>query len=170
LLSLVPMADARTRRSYATAFALSALLLYVPANLLPIFEHASFGRQQEMTIWAGVIELVEASEMTLAAIVFIASMVIPLIKIVGVFWVSVALGRDTSPKLVGRGLAFLERIGPWSMLDVFLLAVAISVVRFGDLTYIVPRAGIFAFAAVVVLTIIATQNLRAAADAQGVTP
>ncbi len=102
--------------------------------------------------------------MTLAAIVFIASMVIPLIKIVGIFWVGIALGRDTPPEHIRRGLAFLDRIGPWSMLDVFLLAVAISVVRFGDLTYIVPRAGIFAFAAVVVLTIIATQNLRAAAD------
>lgn len=150
---------ARTR---ARALALSALFLYAPAMALPIFVHGSFGQRRAMTIWTGVVELMRESEIVLAAIVFLASIVIPLLKIAGVFAIATALGRSSRSKWIDRGLAFLERIGPWSMLDVFLLAVAISVVRFGDLTYIVPRAGIFAFAAVVALTILATQSLRTA--------
>ncbi len=158
------MADRDTARSRAQALALSALFLYVPAMALPIFVHGSFGQRRALTVWAGVVELVQESEVVLAGIVFAASIAIPLLKIIGVFAIASALGRGERSKRIDRALAFLERIGPWSMLDVFLLAVAISVVRFGDLTYIVPRAGIFAFAAVVVLTILATQALKTAAS------
>ena len=163
------LAQRQHRRTRAVAFALAALVLYVPANALPILEHATFGRKSTHTILSGVEQLFSEGDVALAVIVFVASIAVPLVKIFGILALAHFSGRtsEASRRRSARAHRLLEIVGPWSMLDVFLLAVAISIVRFGDLTYVVARNGIFAFAAVVVLTILATQSLRGTLDEGG---
>lgn len=96
----------------------------------------------------------------MAAIVFLASIAIPLLKLLGLFFL-VASRRfhlvrgQREQTWVYR---FIDVIGPWTMLDVFLLSVLVALVKLGQLATVLPGPGLLAFAAVVVLTILATAS------------
>jgi paraquat-inducible protein A len=93
-----------------------------------------------------------------AVIVFLASLVIPLAKLAGLFFLVGATVARRGRRLRWRtGLyKFIDTVGPWAMLDVFLLAVLVSLVKLGDLATVVPGPGLFAFTGVVVLTMLAS--------------
>lgn len=150
-----------TQRS--AAFATAGLIMLVPANLLPVM-YSDAVRQTaiEATILSGIIRLYEDGLWPLAAIVFIASLLVPLLKILGIAWLLYA-SRRSDPQRALRGTRLyrlLETIGRWSMLDVFLVAFLTGAVRFGRLAGVEPRAGIIAFAAAVVLTMLATRSFE----------
>lgn len=115
------------------------------------------------TIWSGIVELYETGLWPLAAIVFVASLVIPFFKLIGLGCLLIAARREACAlsvplrRKLTRLYAFLDVIGRWSMLDVFLVAFLTGVVRFGAPALVAPRAGVIAFAAAVVLTILATR-------------
>jgi paraquat-inducible protein A len=142
----------------ATAFALAAAVMLVPANLLPILTTESSGISRTDTIFSGTVELWRSDLWVIAAIVFIASIVIPVLKLVGLGWLLLEARRGATrharrlTKLYGA----LDFIGRWSMLDVFLVAFLSGVVRFGAFSTVEPRSGIVAFAIAVVLTVLAT--------------
>jgi paraquat-inducible protein A len=144
----------------SAAFALSAAVMLVPANLLPIVDTRLAGDARTDTIWSGVVELYETGLWPLALIVFIASFAIPIFKLAGLAFLLLSVRqriRTTArPRTLVRLYSILDTIGRWSMLDVFLVAFLAGVVRFGAPATVVPRAGIVAFAASVVLTILAT--------------
>ncbi len=147
-----------TDLSRATALACAAAVMLVPANLLPVLSTNTGGRVRTDTIMSGIASLWHDGLWAIAAIVFIASILIPLLKLVGLAWLLVAVRtRRTRHR---RGLTklynILDLIGRWSMLDVFLVAFLAGAVQFGALATIEPRAGIIAFAAAVVLTVLAT--------------
>jgi paraquat-inducible protein A len=147
-----------TRLSRPTALALAAAVMLVPANLLPVLSTKTGGSARTDTIMSGIIALWNDGLWAISAIVFIASILIPLLKLVGLAWLLIAVRRRTTHNR--RGLtklyARLDFIGRWSMLDVFLVAFLAGAVQFGALATIEPRRGIVAFAAAVVLTILAT--------------
>ena len=96
----------------------------------------------------------------IAAIVFIASIAIPMLKLASLAWLLIAARRRVRPRHarpLTRLYAVVDFIGRWSMLDVFLVAFLSGVVRFGAFSHVEPRAGIVAFAAAVVLTVLATR-------------
>lgn len=140
------------------AFTLAALILYVPANLYPILRMEWYGAYSENTVWQGCQKLFEDGQWLVAAIVFLASIMIPLLKLLGLFFL-VASRRfhvarwQREQAWVYR---FIDVIGPWAMLDVFLLSVLVALVKLGQLATVLPGPGLFAFTAVVVLTILAT--------------
>lgn len=150
------------------ALGLAAAVMLVPANLLPVLNTNTGGAPQSDTIMSGIISLWEDGMLVIAAIVFAASILIPLLKLVGLGWL--VLAARGHPARGGRGVpakplacrrntrlyAVLEFIGRWSMLDVFLVAFLAGLVQFGALASIEPRPGIVAFAAAVVLTVLAT--------------
>ncbi|MGH8019050.1 MAG: paraquat-inducible protein A [Opitutaceae bacterium] len=143
------------------ALGLAALVMFVPANLLPVM-HVSMAGQipYDATILSGVLALAEEGLWGLAAIVFTASILVPLFKLVGIGWLLVvARGAKPvrHPRRVAQLYSALGLVGPWSMLDVFLVAFLCGAVRFGRLAAVEPRSGIIAFACVVVLTVFATR-------------
>jgi paraquat-inducible protein A len=149
-----------TRLSRPAALALAAAVMLVPANLLPVLSTRTGGASRTDTIMSGIIGLWHDGMWAISAIVFIASILIPLLKLLGLGWLLIAVrGRWTRHR---RGLtrlyAALDFIGRWSMLDVFLVAFLAGAVQFGALATIEPRSGIVAFAAAVVLTILATDS------------
>jgi paraquat-inducible protein A len=142
------------------ALSLAALVLYVPANVYPMLSMNLHGAYSESTIWDGCVSLFRSDQWFAATVVFLASIVIPLLKLLGLFFL-VATARRGS--VIGRRAQawihkFILLIGPWALLDVFLLAVLVALVKLEKLATILPGPGLAAFAAVVVLTILASAS------------
>ena len=140
------------------ALSLAALILYFPANMYPILRMTMYGATTESTIWDGVVSLMRHDQWGVAIVVFLASIVVPLLKLLALFFL---VGSSALP--VGRGFRgrtalyrFIDRIGPWAMLDVFLLAILVALVKLGELATVFPGPGLLAFTAMVVLTMLAS--------------
>jgi paraquat-inducible protein A len=142
----------------SAALALAAGIMLVPANVLPVLSTNTGGTPRTDTIMSGIMSLWGDGMWAISAIVFIASILIPLFKLSGLGWLLMAAWRRSPGQRRGltRLYAVLDFIGRWSMLDVFLVAFLSGAVQFGVLANIEPRSGIVAFAAAVVLTILAT--------------
>jgi len=140
------------------ALSLAALVLYVPANIYPIMKLHLHGAYSESTVWDGVAMLITHDQWFVAIIVFLASMVIPLVKLAGLFSLVVTAGMGWGRRLRNRTrlYKFIEAIGPWAMLDVFLLAVLVALVKLSAWAKILPGPGLVAFTAMVVLTMLAS--------------
>jgi paraquat-inducible protein A len=142
------------------ALSLAALILYVPANLYPILRMEWYGAYSENTVWQGCQKLFEDGQWPVAGIVFLASIMIPLLKLLGLFFLVASekfhLARWQRQRTwIYR---FIEVIGPWAMLDVFLLSILVALVKLGQWVTVLPGPGLLAFTAVVVLTILATTS------------
>jgi len=145
--------------STAAALALAAAVMLVPANVLPVLTTESSGSTRSDTIFSGAVELWRQGMWPIAVIVCTASILIPVLKLAGLCWLLLNARRGASgnSRRLTRIYAALDFIGRWSMLDVFLAAFLTGLVRFGQFSTVTPRSGIIAFAAVVVLTVLATQ-------------
>lgn len=142
------------------AFALAAFLLYIPANAMPILQIVRFGRDDPATIFSGVRELLAADLWPLAAIVFTASILVPLLKLSGLTWflIAIRLGATRAVMARTRLYRFIEGIGRWSNIDVFMLSILTALVQFGAFTRVEAEPGAVAFAGVVILTMLASQS------------
>jgi paraquat-inducible protein A len=117
-----------------------------------------YGGYSESTVWDGVVTLVRTDQWVVAVIVFLASMVIPVVKLAGLFSLVVTAWMGWGRRLRSRTqlYKFIDAIGPWAMLDVFLLAVLVALVKLSTWATILPGPGLIAFTAVVVLTMFAS--------------
>lgn len=149
----------RSSTSATAALSLAALILYVPANIYPILRMEIYGAYSENTVWDGVVSLWQYNEYFVAIVVFLASIVIPLLKLLGLFFLVISVKWGHGRRLRGRAriYKFIDAIGPWAMLDVFLLAILVALVKLGTLGRVIPGPGLVAFCLVVVLTILASQ-------------
>jgi paraquat-inducible protein A len=143
------------------ACVVSAAILYVPANMLPVMTIVRGGRGGPRTILGGVVELGENHLWALAVIVFLASVAIPLLKLAILTSILVLTGRGSPAylRLRTRMYKLVRAIGRWSMIDVFMMTVLVGLLHMGPLTSVLPDAGAMAFASVVVLTMVATEAL-----------
>ena len=138
------------------ALSLAALILYVPANIYPILRMEFYGAYSESTVWDGCVKLFQDGMWFVAVIVFLASILIPLFKLLGLFFLVTTARSLRWRRQRTRIFKFIEIIGPWAMLDVFLLAVLVAIVKLEQLATVLPGPGIIAFTCVVVLTILAS--------------
>lgn len=144
------------------AFLLAAAVLYIPANLLPIMEARSIQEAQIDTIMSGIEYLWKTGSWGLAAIVFIASIVVPCFKLIALSLLNWSVQRKSArwpmPRI--RLYRFVELIGRWSMLDIFVVALLVALVQLR--MFAVVRAGpaAAAFGAVVVLTMLAAHSFE----------
>ncbi|MHC8413051.1 paraquat-inducible protein A [Pseudomonas sp. Hz4] len=153
------LVHARRPNSVARTWALlvTAGVLYIPANLLPIMTVSSLGQGDPSTIMSGVIQLVQHGMIPIAAVVFIASILVPTFKLVGIALLlfSVQRRQPLSARQRIWMYRFIEFIGRWSMLDIFVIAILVAVVNFGRLASVEANLGAIAFASVVILTMLA---------------
>ncbi len=140
------------------ALARAALILNVPAHNYPNLRKERYGLYSENTVWSGVVALASYGYWFVAAIVFAASMVVPLVKLVGLLVLVATADARASRWRRARTTLYrvIDAVGPWAMLDVFLVAVLVALVRLGALATVIPGPGLWAFTAVVVLTMLAT--------------
>jgi paraquat-inducible protein A len=144
----------------AWAFLIAAAILYIPANALPIMHSGSLYGQQSDTIWSGIVWLWQTGSWVLALIVFVASMVVPIAKIISLAVLLVAAQRRSTWNPQRRAMLFrvTHWIGRWSMVDIYVGATLVALVQFKAFASIEPGTGAIAFGAVVVLTMLATQS------------
>lgn len=153
------------------ALLITAAILYVPANLYPVMTFISLGSGEPSTILGGVKELIAANMWPLALIVFVASVLVPMLKLISMSYLVLSVRFGSRWRLKDRALIYRlnELVGRWSMVDVFVVSLLAALVQLGSLANIVPGPGIVAFASVVVLTMIAalTFDPRLLWDAAG---
>ncbi len=141
------------------ALVTTAALLYIPANVLPVMTVERLGRGGPKTILHGVVELAQDHLWPLAVLVLFASIIVPIVKLASLVLMLVMTHRRSGAVLAGRTrlYRFIQIIGRWSMIDIFMLATLVGVVRFGFLALVLPGMGAVAFCGVVMITMIATE-------------
>lgn len=142
------------------AFSLAAAILYVPANIYPILRMHYYGAYSESTIWDGCVNLFKDNQWLVAGIVFLASIIIPIIKLLGLFFLVITTKTKSIKWRQQRTWIYksIEVIGPWAMLDVFLLSILVALVKLQQIATVLPGRGLVAFTGVVVLTILASAS------------
>ncbi|MGB3223065.1 MAG: paraquat-inducible protein A [Desulforhopalus sp.] len=153
--------NSRKPKSIARAWALiiAAVVFYIPANLLPITHTTSLGAVQSDTIMSGVIYFIHSGSWPLALIIFIASVFVPLLKLLILSFLLVSVQRSWRWRPVDRTRLYriTEAIGRWSMLDIFVVTIMVALVHLGALVQIEAGPGALFFAAVVVVTMLAAE-------------
>jgi paraquat-inducible protein A len=142
------------------ALVIAAAILYVPANYYPVLTIVQLGADQPSTIIGGVEELIDTREYPLAALVFFASIAVPVLKLVGlsVMLTATQTGRVGWLRDRTRLYHVVRFIGRWSMIDIFMESLLGALVTFGAVITIQPGVGALAFCAVVVLTMFAAET------------
>lgn len=142
------------------AYLLAAAILYIPANVLPILQTQQLLETRNDTILSGIAELWHSGAWDLALIVFVASILVPLVKIISLSFLLISVQRRSSwhPEARTRLYRMVDFIGHWSMLDVFVVSLLTALVQFGPYGHAQPESGAVAFGAVVVLTMLASMS------------
>jgi paraquat-inducible protein A len=145
---------------YTLAWNLAALLAFIPANLYPIMILYSMGIGEPNTILSGIGEFVDHGLYPIAIIIFTASIIVPLLKIVGLFLLvyRVHTGVRLRPDKHSKFYHALEFLGPWSMLDVFVVALLVAVVELGFVTSVAAGPAINYFTLTVIFTMFAASS------------
>lgn len=138
---------------------LTAMILYVPANVLPIMRTFRLGQEQADTIMSGVVYFVAHGDWPLALVIFVASILVPLLKMMTLIYLLISVQRCSDIRARERTALYrvTELIGRWSMVDVFVVALLAALVQMGNLASVLPGPGAGAFATVVILTMLAAQ-------------
>ena len=154
------------RRSLGAVWAWLAagLIFYVPANLFPMLKTSTLGGLRgtsESTILGGVVELIHYKSYGVAAIVFIASIVVPIAKFMAIIWLARRAGRPATVQDAHRRLHVYEAVefvGRWSMIDVFVVAILSALVQLGFVASIHPGPAAVSFALSVAFTMLSAQS------------
>jgi len=152
----------RKRNSVQITWSLliTAIIAYLPANLYPVMTVTSLGKSQSDTIMSGVIYLLLHGDWPLALIVFVASVLVPLLKIVSLVYLLLSVQRRSPLRKSQRTRLYrvVELVGRWSMVDIFVVSLLASLVQVGALATIEPGVGAIAFTTVVILTMFAAMS------------
>ena len=143
------------------AFLVAAAICFIPANALPVLNTTSLGSTEPDTILGGIVFLYTSGSWPLALVVLIASVMIPLGKLVALVYLLLSIQRRSamSNRERTRLYRMVEFIGRWSMLDVFVDTFTVALVQLNPLMAVAPGPGVVFFAAVVVLTMLAAESL-----------
>jgi len=142
------------------ALIIAAAICYLPANILPVMTTSTLGSVEEDTIISGVVLLYMTGSWHLALIVLIASVMIPLAKLIALAYLLITVQRGSIRRNRDRARLYrlVEFIGRWSMLDVFVATFVVALIQLQPLMAVLPGTGVLFFAAVVVLTIVAAES------------
>ena len=157
----LPAFNSARSASMTLAFLIAAIIFYFPANLYPMMYTTSFGAELGSTIMDGVILLWKMGSYPVALVILTASIILPMTKmliLMHLLWVQNNPMRMATPTYNAleklKHFRFIEVIGRWSMIDVFVVAILTSLIQFGELMLVTPGAAVFYFASVVVFTLL----------------
>ncbi len=142
------------------ALLISALIMYIPANTEPIMHTVSLGQESSDTIMSGILYFLEHGDWPLALVIFLASVLLPLVKMIAIAYILIMVQRGSTQRRAERTRLYLiaEVMGRWSMVDVFVVALLAALVQLGALTTIEAGPAGLSFAAVVILTMFAAMS------------
>ncbi|HJV65178.1 MAG TPA: paraquat-inducible protein A [Geomonas sp.] len=142
------------------AFLIAAYILYIPANVLVMMETGSLISYRKDTIMSGVIHLWNNDNKMIAAIVFIASITIPILKLISLTFLLLSVQRRSRWRPRQRTALYrvVEGVGRWSMLDIYVVTLLAALVQLGNMAVVKAGPAAIAFGAVVVLTMFASME------------
>ena len=146
---------ARHRYELSKALTAAAIILYIPANFLPVMTITITGQVESLTVMGGVSELYDTGLVPVAVVVFLASVVVPAVKLVSLSWLLSLHGSEISQSRRMKVHSFLTRIGTWAMIDVFLLSILVAVGQLGILASVQAEVGALFFAVMIICTLYA---------------
>lgn len=143
------------------AWLIAGVIAYIPANIYPIMYTTVFGRSEPNTIIGGFFTLWELKSYPIAVIVFVASVIVPVLKFISISYLLISIQRRLKHDSYDRTRLFrlTEFVGRWSMIDVFVVAILAALVQLGTVAYIDPSVGATAFGATVIFTMLAALSL-----------
>lgn len=138
---------------------LTAMILYIPANFLPITHTDQFGNVLDSTIMGGVVLMWEHGSYPVALVIFIASIMVPSAKLLALSWLSWSVSHHQSQNFKQRTSMYriTEFVGRWSMVDVFVVAILVALIQLGGILTIRPGPAALAFSGVVIITMLAAE-------------
>ncbi len=144
----------------AWALVIAAVIFFIPANVLPISYATSFAGKHGDTIMSGVIYFIHSGSWSIAAVIFIASILVPVIKMMILIFllVSVQMKWQWRPMDRTRLYRIIEAVGRWSMVDIFVITIMAALIQLGGLAKFTAGPAAIYFSAVVVLTILAAES------------
>jgi len=139
------------------AWLITATVLYIPANFLPILSTVKLGQESTNTIMSGVVALWAHGSYPIAIVIFVASVLVPIVKLIVMAWLCITVRRASTQSLKQKAILFrfIEFVGRWSMIDVFVVGMLVALIRLGTIMSIYPGAAALAFAGMVVATMLA---------------
>ncbi|WP_440056667.1 PqiA/YebS family transporter subunit (plasmid) [Pseudoalteromonas sp. T1lg65] len=140
------------------AWMLTSVVLIIPANMLPIMDTVSLGIHTPATIFSGVQVLWEDGSYPIASLIFIASICIPIFKAALLFYLLLRIKKPKSPYKATRIYRLLESVGKWSMIDVFVVILLVSLVQLGTVLNVEPEVGVVFFTLMVLCQIAAVNS------------
>ena len=142
------------------ALLITASILYIPANLLPIMITDQLGNPTESTIIGGVLLLIDMGSIAIAAVIFIASVMVPSGKLLAMYYLCWSVHYAPPGTVNQRTVIYriTEFIGKWSMIDVFVVAVLVALIHIDNILVIRPGAATIAFASVVIVSMVAAES------------
>ena len=148
------------RLQWVWAFWLTGLIAYIPANLYPMLVTSTFSQEKASTIVGGAVEIAQHGDWPIAAIVLIASVVIPLAKFTAIAFLALTVQRGTAQSRHSRLHMFeiVEFIGRWSMIDVFVVAILSALVQLSSVATIQPGPAALTFALSVIFTMLSAKS------------
>ncbi|MBM3116982.1 paraquat-inducible protein A [Jeongeupia naejangsanensis] len=142
------------------ALLIAAMILYIPANTLPMMITGSIVGTQSDTILSGVVYLWTSGDWPIAALVFFASIMVPLLKMIAILLLLITCQRRSrwAPQQRTRLYRLVEFVGRWSMLDIYVVTILAALVQVQSLASIAAGPAAVAFAIVVVLTMLSAMS------------
>jgi len=134
------------------ALSLSGLILFTLANVFPFMTFQFEGRAQINTLISGVIELFDSGMLELSILVFLTSILAPLIKLLGMVYILVPLKFNKTPWKLKSVYRAIQTLSPWAMTEVYLLGVFVAYVKLADLAEVIPGVALFSFASLILIT------------------
>jgi len=152
----------RKSDSLATTLALliTSIIFYIPANLFPMMHVHTFAGTESDTILSGVIYFIESGSYFIGIVIFVASILVPVAKIIALFYLvyTIKAKKHTAKKSRQRLYLLTEIVGKWSMVDVYVVSIMVTLVHFGGLTQIEAGLGALFFLLVVITTMLAAMS------------
>ena len=153
------------------AWLITSAILYFPANFLPITYNRFLGKESESTILGGAVTLWEHGDKPIAVVIFVASVLVPLGKMMVLAWMCISVQTGSNFALTQKTKLYrvTEFVGRWSMIDVFVVAILVALIQLGNIMTVRPGVAAVSFAAMVVTTMLASLSfdprlLRALGD------
>ncbi len=140
------------------AFLIASMILYIPANVYPVMKNTYLGAESSNTILSGVALFLKEGDWLLAFVIFTASIVVPLLKMVSLLYLLLNVRKPPVARRARQQTILYrvtELVGRWSMVDVFVIGILTALVQMGAISTVEPGIGAMAFGAVVVLTMLA---------------
>jgi paraquat-inducible protein A len=141
------------------ALAIAGLVLFFLANTFPFLAFQMKGQATETNLLTGIVELYKTDMEVLAALVFFTTMLVPLIRLLGLVYILLSLRLNHSPLYLRRFFRFQQSLQPWSMIEVFMLGILVAVVKLDQMASIVPGIGLWSFAALIFVLAAAAASL-----------